>query len=240
MESTELEEQIAPLASLADPTRRRLYLFAVARPQGVGRDEAATGVGISRALAAFHLDRLVADSLLVADYRRLSGRTGPGAGRPAKIYRRSARELSFSMPRRNYELLARLLVQALTSTGEAPPESLSRGAHDVGVSMGCEARDRAGRSAGRDRLLDAAATVLDDCGFEPRRGEDGCLVLGNCPFSPLSGQYNDLICHTNLALMQGVVSGLRAKGVEAVLEREPDRCCVTFRRVQERAAAGTQ
>ena len=76
MESTELEEQIAPLASLADPTRRRLYLFAVARPQGVGRDEAATGVGISRALAAFHLDRLVADGLLVADYRRLSGRTG--------------------------------------------------------------------------------------------------------------------------------------------------------------------
>ena len=240
MESTELGEQIAPLASLADPTRRRLYLFAVARPQGVGRDEAATGVGISRALAAFHLDRLVADGLLVADYRRLSGRTGPGAGRPAKIYRRSARELSFSMPQRNYELLARLLVQALTSTGEAPPESLSRGAHDVGVSMGCEARDRAGPRAGRNRLLDAAATVLDECGFGPRRGEDGCLVLGNCPFGPLSGQYSDLICRANLALMQGVVSGLRAKGVEAVLEREPDRCCVTFRRVQERAAAGTQ
>jgi hypothetical protein len=132
-ESTKLEEQIAPLASLTDPTRRRLYLFAVARPQGMGRDEAATGVGISRALAAFHLDRLVADGLLVADYRRLSGRTGPGAGRPAKIYRRSARELSFSIPRRNYEPLARLLAQALTSTGEAPPESLSRGAHDVGV-----------------------------------------------------------------------------------------------------------
>src|SRR5437879_9893584 len=174
MESTELDEQIAPLASLADPTRRRLYLFAVARPQGVGRDEAATGVGINRALAAFHLDRLVADGLLVADYRRLSGRTGPGAGRPAKIYRRSARELSFSMPRRNYELMARLLAQALTSTAEAPPEALSRGAHDVGVSMGCEARDRAGPRAGRDRLLDVAATALDECGFGPRRGEDGC------------------------------------------------------------------
>ena len=233
-------EDIGRVALLHEPARRRLYDYVRERRAAVGRDEAASAVGISRGLAAFHLDRLVADGLLVADYRRLSGRTGPGVGRPAKIYRRSARELSFSMPRRNYELLARLLVQALTSTGEAPPESLSRGAHDVGVSMGCEARDRAGRRAGRDRMLDAAAIVLDDCGFEPRRGEDGCLVLGNCPFSPLSGQYNDLICHTNLALMQGVVSGLRAKGVEAVLEREPDRCCVTFRRVQERAPAGTQ
>src|SRR2546423_13223251 len=135
MESTELEEQIAPLASLADPTRRRLYLFAVARPQGVGRDEAATGVGISRALAAFHLDRLVADGLLVADYRRLSGRTGPGAGRPAKIYPRSAREPSSTMPHRNYKLLARLLPQPFPPPGEPPPGSPPGGPPDFGLPM---------------------------------------------------------------------------------------------------------
>src|SRR5947209_3460842 len=197
MDQMETEERIAAFSSLADPTRRRPYRYTASRPDGAGRDEAAEATGISRGLAAFHLDRLIHDGLLVADYRRLTGRTGPGAGRPAKIYRRSARELSFSMPRRNYELLARLLAQALTSTGEAPPESLSRGAHDVGVSMGCEARDRAGPRAGRNRLLDAAATVLDECGFGPRRGEDGCLVLGNCPFGPLSGQYSDLICRAN-------------------------------------------
>src|SRR5437588_10352781 len=145
MESTELEDQIAPLASLADPTRRRLYLFAVARPQGVGRDEAATGVGISRALAAFHLDRLVADGLLVADYRRLSGRTGPGAGRPAKIYRRSARELSFSVPRRNHELLARLFAKAMASTpSDTSLDALLVAANELGVSLGGEARRAAG------------------------------------------------------------------------------------------------
>src|SRR2546427_12939786 len=96
MESTELEERIAAFASLADPTRRRLYLFAVGRPDGVGRDEAAAGAGISRALAAFHLDRLIADGLLVAEYRLLNGRTGPGAGRHAQIYGPIPRSLSLT------------------------------------------------------------------------------------------------------------------------------------------------
>ena len=237
MESTELEERIAAFASLADPTRRRLYLFAVARPDGIGRDEAAAGAGISRALAAFHLDRLIADGLLVAEYRRLTGRTGPGAGRPAKIYRRSPRELSFSVPQRNYELLARLLAQALTSARETPPDSLLKAAHDLGVSLGSEARGLAGPRAGRDRLLEAAATVLDECGFGARMEEDACVLLGNCPFSPLSGQYIDLVCRANLALMNGVVAGLRVKGVEAVLDYNPERCCVFFQRVPRRAAA---
>src|SRR2546428_7961374 len=104
MESTHLEERIAAFASLADPTRRRLYLYAISRPEGTGRDEAAQAIGITRALAAFHLDRLTSDGLLVAEYRRLTGRSGPGAGRPAKIYRRSPEDLSFRVPQRNYEL----------------------------------------------------------------------------------------------------------------------------------------
>src|SRR5437868_15491857 len=133
MESTELEERIAAFASLADPTRRRLYLFAVGRPDGVGREEAAEAVGISRALAAFHLDRLIADGLLVAEYRRLTGRTGPGAGRPAKIYRRSARDLSFSVPQRNHELLARLFAQAFSSTEGTPLEALLAAANEFGA-----------------------------------------------------------------------------------------------------------
>jgi predicted ArsR family transcriptional regulator len=104
--------------------------------------------------------------------------------------------------------------------------------------MGCEARDRAGPRADRDRLLDATATVLDECGLGPRRGEDGCLVLGNCPFSPLSGQYNDLICRANLALMQGMVSGLRAKSVKQCLSG--NRTGVASPSAGCRKAAGTQ
>src|SRR2546422_9343880 len=112
MDQMETEERIAAFSSLADPTRRRLYLYTVSRPEGAGRDEAAEATGISRGLAAFHLDRLIHDGLLVADYRRLTGRTGPGAGRPAKIYPRSDRELSFSRPRRNHQPPARAFAPA--------------------------------------------------------------------------------------------------------------------------------
>jgi predicted ArsR family transcriptional regulator len=233
---TDTEERIAAFSSLADPTRRRLYLFATSRPEGTGRDEAAEAVGISRGLAAFHLDRLIADGLLVAEYRRLTGRTGPGAGRPAKIYLRSPRELSFSVPQRNHELLARLFAEALSATGETPLEALLTAAIDVGTTLGAEARARAGARAGRERLLDAAATVLQENGYEPRAEGKACLILGNCPFSPLAREYMDLVCQANVALMQGIVEGLGIKGVEALLDRQPGTCCVVFRRVPPRAA----
>ena len=231
MDPTQTEERIAAFSSLADPTRRRLYLHAVSRPEGVGRDEAAEAAGISRGLAAFHLDRLIGDGLLVADYRRLTGRSGPGAGRPAKIYRRSERELSFSVPQRNHELLARLFARAMSSTtADTSLDALLVAANELGASLGAEARRAAGARAGRQRLLEAAAGILQENGFEPRAEGDACLVLGNCPFSPLAGEYTDLVCRANLALMQGLVSGLRVKGVEAVLERRPGRCCVAFQR----------
>jgi len=238
MDLTETEERIAAFSSLADPTRRRLYLYTVSRPEGAGRDEAAEAAGISRGLAAFHLDRLIHDGLLVADYRRLTGRTGPGAGRPAKIYRRSARELSFSVPRRNHELLARLFAQAMSSTTSGTAlDALLVTATELGVSLGVKARRAAGGRAGRQRLLEAAAAVLQGNGFEPRAEGHACLVLGNCPFSPLAREYMDLVCRANLALMQGVASGLRIKGVEAVLEFKPDRCCVAFQPAMRAAPA---
>lgn len=231
MDQNETEDRIAAFSSLADATRRRLYLYVIAQPEGVGREEAAEAVSISRGLAAFHLDRLIDDGLLVADYRRLTGRSGPGAGRPAKIYRRSERELSVSIPQRNHELLARLFAQAMSSTeSEAPLDALIEAAREFGASLGVEARRQAGSRAGRDRLLEGAAAVLRENGFEPRAEAKACLVLGNCPFSPLAGEYMDLVCRANLALMQGLAAGLRIKGVEAVPEPKPGRCCVAFER----------
>ncbi|HEU5001713.1 MAG TPA: transcriptional regulator [Actinomycetota bacterium] len=237
MASTELDARIAAFASLADPTRRRLYLYVISRTAGAGREEAAEATGISKALAAFHLDRLIDDGLLVADYRRLSGRTGPGAGRPAKIYRRSSRELSLTIPPRSYEMLARLLAQALTS-GEDPGESLRESARAVGSMLGAEARRRAGPRPSRQQLLDAAAEVLDESGFAPCPDADGGgLILGNCPFSPLSSDYVDLVCGANLTLMQGLTEVLDVKDLEAGFERSPQTCCVAMHRARPGAAA---
>lgn len=228
MVQPKLDEQLAALASLADPTRRRLYLYVRSRPDGVGREEAAEATGISKALAAFHLDRLTADGLLVADYRRLTGRSGPGAGRPSKIYRRSEQELGVQLPPKNFELLARLLVQAaLNGQDVAAAEPLAVAANELGTTLGEQARAAAGPRPSRERLLSSLSEVLDGYGFEASLvGAD--IVLRNCPFSPLSGEYTQVVCSLNLAMMQGVLQGLHLKNYEACLDPQPGCCCVAF------------
>lgn len=228
MDEVKLDEELARVAPLADPTRRRLYVIVASRPDGAGREEAAEVAGITRSLAAFHLDRLVEEGLLAIEYRRLTGRSGPGAGRPAKIYRRSGWQISLNLPPKNYELLARLMAQALvTGVGGSAGDALASAAHDLGADLGRQARRRAGARAGEERLLSEAAGVLDDCGFEAARDGVG-LCLGNCPFSPLSQQFTEVVCRMNLSLMEGVAEGLHLRGSAPVLAPSPDRCCVVF------------
>src|SRR6266516_2821135 len=148
MHRSELERQIAAIASLHEPVRRGLYLYVARRRRDVGRDEEARALRISRALAAFHLDKLVRQGLLETSYRRLTGRRGPGAGRPAKLYRRSAHQLDLTLPRRRYELAGRLLAQALTNArSPAAVRALRRAARHLGRGLGADARR--GRRAAR-------------------------------------------------------------------------------------------
>src|SRR2546428_15779 len=130
MHGSEFERHIAAIASLHEPARRGLYLYVAGRRRDVGRDEAARALRISRALAAFHLDKLVQQGLLETSYRRLTGRRGPGAGRPAKLYRRSIRQVDFTLPRRRYELAGRLLAQALTAAGSPAARRMLRRLED--------------------------------------------------------------------------------------------------------------
>src|SRR5512134_1888530 len=107
------EHTIGRIAALADPVRRALYEYVAGSGDDVSRDQAARAARVARPLAAFHLDKLVEHGLLETSYRRLTGRRGPGAGRPAKLYRRSALQLDISLPARDYELAARLFARAL-------------------------------------------------------------------------------------------------------------------------------
>lgn len=224
MTSAELERQIAAIASLHDSTRRRLYRYVAERRGEVGRDEAARALRISRALAAFHLDKLVAQGLLEASYRRLTARRGPGAGRPAKLYRRSSHQISLALPARRYELAAGVLLRALAALGtSAARRALERGARAQGRALG--ARGRAPDRAPAARRLAAALAVLDECGYEPRRVGDQ-VKLGNCPFRALAERSNSLVCGMNLALVRGVMAGVRAPGVRAELQPAPGSCCV--------------
>ena len=140
MSGVDLDRQIAAIALLDDPTRRGLYLFIAGRRCEVGRDEAASALRISRALAAFHLDKLVQQGLLDASYRRLTTRRGPGAGRPAKLYRRSSRQVDLTLPERRYELAGRVFARALTVIPPAARGALARAARAEGRTIGAAAR----------------------------------------------------------------------------------------------------
>jgi predicted ArsR family transcriptional regulator len=224
---------IDDVAVLADPVRRRLYSHVVSQQAPVGRDAAAAAAGITRALAAFHLDRLVEAGLLDVTYRRLSGRTGPGAGRPSKLYARSSREVALSLPARRYDLAARLFAEALsrgTADGQPAADALDDVARDFGRALGEEGRRRAGPRAGRRRLLDGAVSVLTEAGFAPAQGTEDVILLRNCPFDAIAQTHRDVVCGMNLSLMDGVIAGLRASGVRAELDPQPGMCCVVWRR----------
>jgi predicted ArsR family transcriptional regulator len=186
----------------------------------VSRDEAAAAVALPRATVAFHLDRLVADGLLDVVFERRTGRTGPGAGRPSKLYRRADRAVAVSLPERSYDLAGDLLATALTeseASGEAPRVVLERRAFERGRELAAAA----GADGGRDRVLQ----VLEDNGFEPR-AEDGGIALANCPFHLLARQHTELVCGMNLSLIGGVLDGVRSPGLVARLRPEPGMCCV--------------
>src|SRR5215472_7628701 len=111
MSQAPFDEGVTGLASLAEPTRRALYLYVRDQGSAVSRDEAAAGVAVPRHKAKFHLDKLVEDGLLEVEFARRTGRQGPGAGRPAKLYRPGAREFSVSVPERHYELAGQLIAR---------------------------------------------------------------------------------------------------------------------------------
>jgi predicted ArsR family transcriptional regulator len=220
--------ELSSLAALGDPTRRRLYAYVVSRRGGAGRDEAARAAGISRVLAAFHLDKLVTAGLLTPEYRRLTGRRGPGAGRPSKIYRRSPRQFAVMLPARRYLDAAHLFASAVEVAGPRATRALHRAAVAFGREMGEAVRALAGPRAGHERLLDAAQDVLRAYGFEPARS-NGDLLLYNCPFHALTQDHRETVCHMNLELLRGFVEGLKLRGVQTQLRPHDERCCVLLR-----------
>ena len=214
MSSTHLDP-LAGLSSLDDPVRWRLYQYVSSRDEPVARDDAAATVGISRTLAAYHLDKLADAGILSVSYARPAGRTGPGAGRPAKRYTRTHNELSVTVPPRNYGLLAELLVSAVAADDGGA----------VRTAVATAAR-RAGQvSAARHGVFDA----LCECGYEPERTADGQIELRNCPFDRLARQCTDLVCGLNLQLIQGMLEGAGQPPQRAVLAPREGRCCVVVR-----------
>lgn len=215
--TTPATDRISAVAALNEPTRRALYEYVVQARVAVSRDQASQALGVSRATAAFHLDKLADEGLLEVTHERLTGRTGPGAGRPAKLYHRPETTVAISLPQRSYELAGDLLAHAVEDAdgaGCTVREALGRRARSAGQSLGA--------TAPRDTVA-----VLRKSGFEPLE-VDGTVRLGNCPFHALARRHTDLVCSMNLELLSGVLEGAGDTAYSPRLDPQPGHCCVVL------------
>jgi predicted ArsR family transcriptional regulator len=203
--------ELGPIGALTDPTRRHLYEFVMASSQAVGRDEAADAVGIPRQTAAYHLDRLASEGLVEVEFMRRTGRSGPGAGRPAKLYKGTERDHEVSVPPRRYALAARVLLEA-ASSGAIDRSDLIGAAHRVGRELGGKGLEQA----------------LRETGYDPVE-EGGETRFRNCPFHALKEQDQTTVCQLNLGLVEGILEAA-PDGRRAHLEPSDTYCCVRIRR----------
>lgn len=204
-------DDIGAVAMLQEPLRRRLYEFVASQAAPVSRNEAAEATGAQRTLVAFHLDKLAEAGLLITELRRVSGRTGPGAGRPAKLYRRAPVEVAVSLPARDHHTVAELLAEAAERA--RLDDELQAAARRRGAEL----------AAGPLGSLGQASAVLAARGYEPYL--DGETVrLRNCPFHALAESHPTLVCGMNLALLEGLLGG--SVGLAARIDARPGQCCV--------------
>jgi len=217
---TDLAREATRVGALADPTRRALYEYVAAQREAVGREAAATALGLPLHSVKFHLDRLVGAGLLATEFRRLGDRNGPGAGRPSKLYRRADEPVTISLPGRRYDLVGHILAAGVERAGAGVPlaEAVDAAASEAGREVG---------TAAAPGDIAALTEVLAAQGFEPRV-DDEVVLLANCPFDALARAHTALVCGLNRAYVQGVADGLGC-GATACLEPEPGLCCVKVR-----------
>jgi predicted ArsR family transcriptional regulator len=224
-------ERVHGVATLDHPVTHAVYRLLSERGQ-LSRDDTAEALELARSVAAFHLDKLVDVGLADVRFERLTGRSGPGAGRTAKVYSRSRNDTEVSLPERRYDLAGELLAEAVeraATDGTPVDRALRDAARKAGRRMGEAAQVEAGRRAGRTKRRDALVTVLERHGYEPHlRG--GEVVLANCPFHALAEQHRTLVCGMNLDLLSGVVDGAGGDDVlTARLAPETGYCCVRLK-----------
>ncbi len=226
--------QTAAIAALDDPVRRKLFEHVRGAGHPVTREEAADAAGISRSLAAFHLDKLVERGLLAFSYSRSEGRSGPGAGRPAKVYRPTPGEVNVSIPERHYDVIGKLLVDSVLAEKKERGDRIDVAAdvaanagREIGESVRAELRMR---PPGPERTLATATEVLRARGYEPYTAEGGEVRLRSCPFHGVARHAPELVCRMNRAFIDGIIRGMGNSSVEAALEPMPGQCCVVLRR----------
>ena len=204
------------LNAIGDPDLRRTLVFARAQARSVTADEVAREHQVHRNVARARLERLVEAGLLVPSFERRTGRTGPGAGRPAKTYRVAPELSSIEFPQRHYESLVSLLAETLPS--RARPRRL----YEVGVDFGAElartARLRPAKLLGG--AVERVCAALGRLGYQASVGELQCgravITTPTCPLRPLV-RADPKLAMLDRGMWAGLVtSALRASDAQTV------------------------
>jgi predicted ArsR family transcriptional regulator len=225
---SDLDARLDQIAALGEPVRRALFRFVASQAQPASRDQAAGAVDVARHVAKFHLDRLVTDGLLEATYQRPAGRSGPGAGRPTKLYQAVPGDLTVSIPERQYALAGHVLVRAIGASQREnvpPEEAMEQAALAMGHHAGADVFDRLGAYSSDPAGVTEVEAVLEDHGYAPEI-EGDTITLRNCPFHALVEDETELVCGMNRAFIAGVLDGLQVDTLDAQLDPGPGRCCV--------------
>jgi predicted ArsR family transcriptional regulator len=218
-------------AALGDPTRRRVFFAVRAAGREVSKDDVASDLGIERRLAGFHLDKLVEQGFLEADFRRDQGRGGPGAGRPPKRYRLAESEVLMALPERHYELLATLLLRATAEGGSgSPQEVLERVGYEFGYEVGRAevAAGAGGLAAGSSAAIQDVVRLLSRYGFAAHADGDDGLRACACPFEEIAFDDPERICGLDRAIWRGMLAAFAPEATlrVATTRARGDEACV--------------
>jgi predicted ArsR family transcriptional regulator len=213
------------LATLSDPRRRDVYDLVAGADGPVTRDQVSETLGMTRSLAAFHLDKLADIGLLDVSFARSPDRpAGRGAGRPSKRYQLSDLDVGISIPPRRYDIVGRILARAIGAGG--PDGSPWETARQEGRRLAEGYLE--GGSAPPGTLAAQVEHVLADTGYAPLA--DGVhLRLRNCPFHSVADAMPELVCSVNHGFLTGILEGLGADAsmtATPVDSRERGCCCV--------------
>jgi predicted ArsR family transcriptional regulator len=214
-----LDERLESVATLGDPVRREVYQTLQRNAEAMTRNQLAELTGLSSSTLLFHLEKLVNAGLLNVEFRKLGERSGPGSGRPAKLYQLAHAEVTASVPDRRYDLAAELMAAAIEASireNVAIQPALSKTAYDAGRRLGLKAGSIDG--------------VLDSSGYEPYPDGDGGFLLHNCPFHRLSRSHSEVVCGMNGALLSGALEGSGDVTHAVTPDPEGPHCCARITR----------
>lgn len=169
------------LQAIGDRGLRDTLVFVRGEPQAVTIDEVAAAHGIHRNVARRRLEQLATARLLVTGFERRTGRSGPGAGRPAKVYSPAPEMSGIEFPARRYPELVGLLLDDVPT----------RRREDVGVRFGtmlaaaAEVEPSTDRRVGLERLCEALGALGFQAHLESLDDDAAEIVTPTCPLRPL-------------------------------------------------------